>query len=94
MPVGTERPSVWMADMPALAAQYPSVAASLRAVGLTPQQHEAYRVALLSAMVARSVGSEAGTIEATSVLAKNIVFVDTHADELVALEATGMWHTP
>lgn len=51
--LGAERPSVWMTDMPALAAQYPSVAADLQAAGLTAQQHEAYRAALLGASVAK-----------------------------------------
>jgi predicted esterase len=51
VPVAEERPSVVMTDMPALAATYPSVAADLEAAGLTAQQHEAYRVALLSANV-------------------------------------------
>ena len=49
IPVGPDRPTTFMADIPALAAKYPSVAADLQAAGLTAEQHEVYRVALLSA---------------------------------------------
>ena len=49
MPFVEPSPSLVMADMPALAAQYPSVAADLKAAGLTAQQHDAYRVARASA---------------------------------------------
>lgn len=94
VPVGAERPSVWMTDMPALAAAYPSVAAALEQAGLTAQQHDAYRVALISARVAQSVGERAGPIEGTSTLAKNLAFLKSHSDELVPLDATGMWSTP
>ena len=48
VPVARSHVSVFMVDMPALAAQYPSVAADLKAAGLTAQQHEAYRIALLN----------------------------------------------
>jgi hypothetical protein len=72
VPVGQERPSVWMPDMPALAAQYPSIAANLERVGLTAQQEEAYRVAIISARATRLFGNEIGTVDPTSVLAKNV----------------------
>ena len=52
VPVGAERPTVLMTDMRLLAKQFPSVAADLEAAGLTVQQHEAYRVALISARIA------------------------------------------
>lgn len=94
VPIGEERPSVWMVDVPALAAKYPSVAAALKTAGLTARQHEAYRIALLSARVTNSVKDEAGNVEATSALAKNMAFMDAHPDELAALEATNMWSTP
>ncbi len=94
VPIGEERPSTVMVDMPALAAKYPTVAAALKAAGLTAQQHEAYRVALLSASIAKNVRGKAGTVEANSVLAKNIEFMDAHADELKMLETTRMWDTP
>jgi len=35
-----------MVDMPALAAKYPPVAIALKAVGLTPEDHDVYRAAL------------------------------------------------
>src|SRR5881394_1430623 len=50
MPVGEAPPSIVMVDIAALAAQYPSVAADLKKAGLTAAQHEAYRVALASAV--------------------------------------------
>jgi predicted esterase len=50
MPVGTEQVSRYaMLDMPALAAHVSAVAADLTRAGLTPQQEEGYRLALLSA---------------------------------------------
>ena len=52
VPVGAERPTVLMTDMRLLAKQFPSVAADLEAAGLTAQQHEEYRVALVSARIA------------------------------------------
>jgi hypothetical protein len=52
IPVGDERPSILMADVPMLAAQYPSVAADLKAAGLTAEQHDQYRLAFLSAVIA------------------------------------------
>jgi hypothetical protein len=45
--VGERQVSVIKADMPALAAKYPSVAADLQAAGLTAQQEEAHRAALI-----------------------------------------------
>jgi hypothetical protein len=51
---GTYKVSTLMVDMPALAAQYPSVAADLTAAGLTPKEHEVYRIALASARAYRN----------------------------------------
>jgi len=51
VPVGGERVSVLMMDMPALASKYPSVAADLKEAGLTAQEHDTYRVALVSAVI-------------------------------------------
>jgi hypothetical protein len=96
VPVGKERPSVVLVDMPALASQYPSVAAALKEAGLTALQHDAYRAALISAMVAvlgDSVPSPE-VLKATRIVApptttvegKNIAFLGEHWDELQALE--------
>lgn len=82
VPVGGELPQVAMTDMAALAARYPSVAAALKAAGLTAEEHDRYRVALASLAVTQSVGRVAGRIEPTSVTAKNIVFLNAHMDEL------------
>jgi hypothetical protein len=95
-----ERASVWMTNVPALAAKYPPVAAALRAAGLTAEQHEAYRVALISAEAianadrVRTLNRQPRPIQATGVLTKNVEFVQGHPDELKALDATGMWSTP
>ena len=55
VPVGNERSSAIMVDMSALAARYPSVAADLKQAGLTAKQHDAYRVALLSAQITKNL---------------------------------------
>jgi hypothetical protein len=96
VPVGKERPMVMMTDMAALAAKYPSVAADLKAVGLTAQQHDAYRVALASAQViGNSVGMIGngiaiedliGPLDSASVMAKNVAFMKAHPDEFRTLE--------
>lgn len=108
-----------MVDISALAARYASVAAALAKAGLTAPQHEAYRVALISARVAASLAAErirdmntpaaianltankgvnlgdlVGRWDTSSVQAKNVAFLNAHADEVQALEATGMWSTP
>lgn len=96
VPVGKERVSIVMVDMPALAAQYPSVAAAFKAAGLTPQQHDGYRAALASARML-VIGDELRAllaVKATSAMAKNVEFLRAHPNELAALEATGMWSTP
>src|SRR5438128_4254301 len=47
--VGRELVTLLMTDLPALAAQYPTVAADLKAAELTASEAEAYRIAFLSA---------------------------------------------
>jgi len=91
VPVGEERPSTWIVDMPALAARYPSVAAALKQAGLTAQQHDAYRVALISALIAKSVEGIVQT-DPTSVLAENLAFIAAHEDELAKFAAMGIEH--
>ncbi len=90
VPVGQERPSVAIMEMPALAAKHPSIAAALKAAGLTAEQHDVYRVALLSAMLTDNIGSSAGAIADTSVLAQNIAFMKSHPDEFETLEKAGV----
>lgn len=111
VPVAPEAPlSAWMVDMPALAAQYPSVAADLQQAGLTAPQHDAYRIALLAAAYVRTglpveeyfranmVGEWAvilaKAMAANPVLEKNVEFLGAYPDELQALEETQMWMTP
>ncbi|MBI4563895.1 MAG: hypothetical protein HY716_04280 [Planctomycetes bacterium] len=90
VPVGEERPVVWMTDMVALAAKHSSVADAFKKAGLTAKQHEAYRVALISAQVLRSVKKEGGTVEEDSVMAKNVAFLDEHQEELKYLRWAGI----
>lgn len=85
---GRNAASLPMADMPALAARYPSVAAALTQAGLTAEQHDAYRVA-----VAATVSPWKG-VPLTPTLAKNLEFVKAHPDEMNALWDSGMFWTP
>ncbi len=109
IPIGQMRPSVVVMDLPALAAKYPAVAADLRAAGLTAEQAEAYRLALLAGQVvartrwrAELLGQSAdtvlaaafGDIEPSSVTARNAAFIAAHPAELEMLEAVGMWQMP
>lgn len=104
--LGTEPASVITTDMPALAAAYPSVAADLEAAGLTAQQEQAYRAAILRVGFARIGGIAPGDairplvlgrdlpfvpIAPTSVLGQNLAFRQTHAALFKALAQTGMW---
>lgn len=50
VPVGDAHPSTSLADMSTLAKQYPAIAALFAAVQLTPEQHDAYRIALMSTL--------------------------------------------
>jgi predicted esterase len=86
--VGRESVTLLMMDLPALAAEYSSVAADLKAAGLTAQQAEAYRVALLSAWTTievQGVGEPYGpmanalVVTPTSVLGRNIAFLTAQA---------------
>ena len=92
VPIGTEKPLVWMSDMPALAAKYPTVAADLKKAGLTAEQEQAYRVALISAQVSKVTGDEAGALDANSVASKNLQFLDGHLDEFKTLREAGIAH--
>ncbi len=95
LPVGKAQVSSSMVNMPALAAKYPSVAAAFKAAQLTPEQHEAYRVALVSTRV-YELSLEAGErkgisadsvrrylgIEPASVAAKNFALMAAHQGPL------------
>jgi hypothetical protein len=92
VPVGTAKPIIWMSDMVALAKKYPSVAADLKKAGMTAEQEQAYRVALISAQVSKSTGDEPGAPEANSVAAKNLEFLNGHLDEFRTLREAGIAH--
>lgn len=108
MPTPAEAPvSIWMANMAALAARYPSVAADLKQAGLTARAHDAYRLALATTQYiwpATQVNDFHGmatgaqilvkAVAANSILEKNLEFMRAHPDELEALEKTKMWETP
>ena len=105
VPVGPKEapPSTGMVDMAALVAEVPTVAAKLKAVGLTAQQHDAYRLALLSAIVLAAAQNRAAAVDqwhpslvvdGNSVMGHNVAFVLAHSDDLLALEQTAIWMTP
>jgi hypothetical protein len=91
IPNGGISPSVGLVDMVALAAQFPSVAADLKRAGLTAEQHDAYRIALL---IARFNGRS--QLDTTSTVAKNIAFWNEYSqdDKVAALDRAGIWNTP
>jgi predicted esterase len=106
--LGGEPVSVITTDMRAMAETYPSVAADLKAAGLTVQQEEAYRAAILRVGLARTGGiAPGGNVDAmvlgqsipfapiapTSVFGKNLAFRQAHDAEFKALSKTGMWVT-
>ena len=91
-----------------MAAVYPSVAADLKAAGLTAQEEEAYRAAVLRVGLARTAGIAPGgdvgamvlgqsiafaPIVPTSVFAKNLEFRQAHDPEFAALSQTRVWMT-
>lgn len=106
MPLSDQPASVITTDMPALAAAYPSVAADLKAAGLTAQQEEAYRRAIFRVGFARlgglapegqdrapSFGQSLSyaPVAPSSVLGQNLAFRAAHDAEFKALSKTGMW---
>lgn len=88
--IGPRRVWVLMANIPALATKYPSVAADLKAAGLTAQQAETYRIALISAQATRVV-NPAKFLSQPSVLASNVTFLQAHPQ---AFANEDMWSTP
>jgi hypothetical protein len=90
VPVGPERSSIILVNMAAFASKYPSVAAKLKAAGLTGQQHDAYRVALISAIVTHNDSSVLGPVDPASVMAKNVAFMEAHPSEFTALDTAGI----
>ena len=76
-----------------LATTYPSVAADLTQSGLTTAQWTAGRNALYKAIILGGLSEtkENFTAADTSNLGKNIVFLASHANQVNALRATGMW---
>jgi len=91
---GEARLAVRMVDIPALAAQYPSVTADLERAGLTAAQEEAYRGALISAAATLAAGDIGGPVPPGSVLEENMHFMTTHRDIMNMLRATEMWSIP
>ena len=92
--VGQEPVSVVATRMTALAAQYPSVAADLRAAGLTAAEADRLRAAVIRVGLAHLVGTAAGPIAPTSVLGQNLALRETHPSAFAALGQTGVWFAP
>jgi hypothetical protein len=94
VPVVTERPLTAMMDMSAVAAKVPAVAAVLKQAGLTAEQFDAARLALLSARLTwgATEGSYAARVPAgtvvdpASVLGRNVAFVKAHLEEVKAID--------
>ena len=93
MSIGQMPVTVVKTNMIAMAAKYPSVAADLSKAGLTAQQEEAYRAAIIRVGFTRLAGETAGSVAETSVLGKNLALRVSHPEEFKALSATGMWTT-
>jgi predicted esterase len=102
MAIGNIPVSVLTIDMPALAAAYPSVAADLKAAGLTAVQEDAYRRALLRVKLTDLGRQEPDgnmtpdavpmvSIAQKSVLEKNLAFRAAHAAAFAAFAQTRLW---
>ena len=91
MPIGQWPVSVIKANMTALAAKYPAVAADLQKAGLTARQEDTYRAAIARVVFTKLAGSTAGPIAETSVLGKNMTFRNAHDKEFEELAKTGIW---
>lgn len=91
--VGEVPVTVVKANMKFLAQRYPSVVADLKQAGLTVEEEERYRIALVRALFASHAKTWAGTIPEGSVLGKNVAFW-AQTDDLDALIATNMFETP
>lgn len=90
VPLATTESWTYMVAMPAFAAQYPTVAEDLRAAGLTAEQHDVYRLAIISALVTMQTPRALAAINAQSVLAQNVAFIQTHPEEVKALVWSGV----
>jgi predicted esterase len=86
--IGTERPTTMLADMPALAAKYPSIAADLEAAGLTARQFQSYRLALISARAAE-LAVYGTIINGPHRSFPGVPDISTARDSLDRLDATG-----
>jgi hypothetical protein len=95
LPIGDDSPVTSMVDMAVLAKQYPAVASALAAAGLTAEQHDRYRIALLEALIAQGFESVEVTVPVRSVQAQNLAFVREHRDELTRFAIdTKIWDSP
>lgn len=75
VPIGKDQVSAWMVDMVALAAQHPSVAAALKAAGLTAAEHDVYRLALISASTTKEL-----TVDAIARAARDTSIADLYKE--------------
>jgi hypothetical protein len=80
-----------MVNVVALSQQDPSVVAALKNAGLTAEQEQAYRTALIRVLFAQLAKIYAGSVTETSALGQNLAFGKTHEAEFKMLANTGVW---
>ena len=99
VPLGKTESWTYMVDMPTFAAHMPAVAADLKAAGLTAAQHDAYRLAMLSALIMVHAPKTLAALDPQSVVAQNVAFLQAYPDEVKALawagiqKQEGMWES-
>ncbi len=102
--LSTERVSVVLMNLPAMAAKYTAVAEALKTAGISAEDAQAYRTAIIAVRHARRAGLVTGgqavnagigksiplePAPAESVLAKNAVFYEANLPKLEILAKTG-----
>ncbi len=79
--IGTEWTTTPMMDLSPLAAEYREISESLQRVGITADQADAYRRALVEAYYTMRAGLDGDATDSTAILAKSIRFtpIDVHS---------------
>lgn len=90
VPLAEEKPTVVMTDMVTLAAKHTPVAEALKKAGLTAKEHDAWRIAMITAYVCQTTGKEGGAYDEESVLAKNLAFLKENGAAFKELRGAGV----